>query len=322
MRIEKKDFKYVYGPVPSRRLGESLGVNPIPLKTCNYSCVYCQLGRTKNLTNTRKDFFSPQEILAEIREAIELYRDKMDFITFVGEGEPTLCKSLGWLIENTRKLANIPIAVITNGALMYREDVREELLLTNVVMPSLDATDQETFLKINRPHRELRIDEIVEGMAKFRAMYKGQIWVEVMLVKGLNDTEGILEGIQKSFSRIKPDRVYLNVPIRPPAEPWVEIPDDEGLVRAQTILKGAIMMPLSEEGEFHIEAFKNYYDAILSIVRRHPMKREQIRETLKISEDELDRILKSLEEENKIRGIRYRGFTFYTQVETRYGAKK
>ena len=133
------DFRYVYGPVPSRRLGRSLGVNPIPFKTCNYSCAYCQLGRTSHLTNTRKDFYPADDILSEVREAMSQHEVDTDVVTFVGEGEPTLCRSLGYLIRETKKLTQKPVAVITNGSLLYRDDVRQELAPADVVMPSLDV---------------------------------------------------------------------------------------------------------------------------------------------------------------------------------------
>ena len=214
-------MKIVYGPVPSRRLGRSLGVGPIPFKTCDYSCVYCQLGRTTHMTNQRKDFFPPEELLNEIRRVIEVESShrEIDFVTFVGEGEPTLCKSLGWLIRKTKEIADIPIAVDTNGSLLYREDVRDDLSQADVVMPSLDAGTAETFRRINRPHRGIVFEAVVEGMEKFRQEYDGEMWVEVMLVKGLNDSEEELEAIKSRLSPLEPNRTYINVPIRPPAEP-------------------------------------------------------------------------------------------------------
>ncbi len=219
----------VYGPVPSRRLGRSLGVSPIPFKTCNYSCVYCQLGRTTHMTIQRKDFFPPEELLNEIKRAIEAENShrhsEIDFVTFVGEGEPTLCKSLGWLIRKTKEIADIPIAVDTNGSLLYRKDVRDDISQADVVMPSLDAGTAETFRKINRPHRGIVFEAVVEGMGKFRQEYDGEIWVEVMLVKGLNDSEEELEAIKSRLSPLEPNRTYINVPIRPPAEPWAVSPD-------------------------------------------------------------------------------------------------
>ena len=229
-------FRYVYGPVPSRRLGRSLGVNPIPFKTCNYSCVYCQLGRTPSRTSSRQRFFPPEEILSELAQALEIHGDGVEYVTFVGEGEPTLCSDLGHLLSETRRLTTTPTAVITNGSLLSRPDVRAELCNCDVVMPSLDAADEETYRRMDRPPRETVLEEVVDGLGQFRREFRGLLWVEVMLVKGCNDGEAQLSRLRQLLDRVRPDRVYLNVPIRPPAEPWVEPPDAEGLVRAQTLL--------------------------------------------------------------------------------------
>ena len=220
----------VYGPVPSRRLGQSLGVDPIPFKTCNYNCVYCQLGRTAPLTNLRQDFFPPDTILSEVRTALESQEPgAIDYVTFVGQGEPLLCASLGRLIRGVKDMSDIPVALLTNGSLLFRPEVREEVRVADVVMPTVDAGDQATFRRINRPWPRLDLDEILTGMADFRDVFEGKLWVEVMLLKGLNDTEPALTAIAVALQRIRPDQVHLNVPLRPPAELWVETPDNEGL---------------------------------------------------------------------------------------------
>ena len=204
------------------------------------------------------------------------------------EGEPTLCKSLGSFIEGTKGLARLPVAVITNGSLLYREDVREELTQADVVMLSLDAGDQETFEKISRPHGALRIADIVEEMARFRRIYPGKLWVEVMLVRGLDDDEEALEGISEALDRIEPDRVYVNIPIRPPAESWAEPPDAEGLVRVHGFPGGAVFIDRPEAGKFGTAGFDDPMEAVLMIIRRHPMRRGQISETLDALEPEVE----------------------------------
>ncbi|KAF5413391.1 MAG: 7-carboxy-7-deazaguanine synthase [Candidatus Methanophagaceae archaeon] len=313
----------VYGPVPSRRLGRSLGVNPIPFKTCNYSCVYCQLGRTTRMTNQRKDFFLPEELLNEIKRVIEVEssHSKIDFVTFVGEGEPTLCKSLGWLIRKTKEIADIPIAVDTNGSLLYREDVRNDLSQADVVMPSLDAGTVETFRKINRPHRGLDFKAVVEGLERFRRDYNGEIWVEVMLVKGLNDTERELKALKSRLEKIEPNRTYINVPIRPPAEPWAVPPDKDAIRLANAILSDANVVDITEEetGDFSIDGFTNPEDAILAIIRRHPMRAEQVIETLrKFEKGDIHDSLKRLEESGEIKKLKYREKVFWlTKAEKR-----
>ncbi len=317
-----KSLKFVYGPVPSRRLGESLGVNPIPLKTCNYSCVYCQLGRTLHLINERQEFFKKEEILDEIFYAIESNRGKIDFVTFVGEGEPTLNKNLGWLIKETKK-SGLPVAVITNGALLYREDVREDLQEADVVLPSLDTAIEETFRVLNRPHRDLKISKIIEGMVQFRRVYRGKLWYEVMLVKGLNDSEKELEALKEAFERIKPDRIYINVPIRPPAESWVEPPDEDALVRASAILGDVIPINFPESGEFVIEGFDDPVEAIVSICKRHPMRLDEIIDTLSGKFQNIGKdFVEKLVEEGKLKKITYRDTEFFIVPGTRFGTRK
>jgi wyosine [tRNA(Phe)-imidazoG37] synthetase (radical SAM superfamily) len=325
-------MKMVYGPVPSRRLGRSLGVNLIPFKTCNYSCVYCQLGRTTQMTNQRKDFFSAEELLNEIKMVIEVEssHSEIDFLTFVGEGEPTLCKSIGWLIRKTKEIADIPIAVDTNGSLLYREDVRNDLSQADVVMPSLDAGTAETFRKINRPHRGLDFKTVVEGLERFRRDYNGEIWVEVMLIKGLNDTEKELKALKRRLEKIEPSRTYINVPIRPPAEPWAVPPDKDAIALAHAILSDANVVDITEEetGEFSIDEFTNPEDAILAIIRRHPMRAEQVIETLKnlsFKKKVLPKnyntrdSLKRLEESGEIKKVKYREKVFWLTMEEKRG---
>ncbi len=315
--MKSRELRFVYGPVPSRRLGRSLGVNPIPLKTCNYSCVYCQLGRTQHLINERREFFPKEEILEEILFSVELNRGKIDFITFVGEGEPTLNKNLGWLIRETKK-AEIPVAVITNGALLSRDDVREDLSHANVVLPSLDTVFEDTFKVLNRPHRDLKIEKIIGGMVKFRQIFRGQIWLEIMLVKGINDSVTELEGLSSALKMIRPDRVYINIPIRPPAEPWVEPPDDEAIVRAHAILGDVIPIVNQEVGEFGIEGFDDPIEAIKFICRRHPMREDEILETLEKKFGGIDKkFLQNLVDRGILRKISYKGTDFYITPEVR-----
>ena len=215
------------------------------------------------------------------------------------------------------------MAVITNGALLYREDVREELLPAEVVMPSLDTAKEHTFRRLNRPHRDLDIENIVQGMIQFRNIFKGQLWVEIMLVKGINDTEKELLAIKEALEKIKPDRIYINVPIRPPAEKWVEIPDEEALVRAHSILGDVFIIASKEVGSFDTRGFSNLEDAILSITRRHPMRRSQIRDTLqRYGEENFEEIIDRLIKEGKLRKIEYRGDTFYIVSEARMGERR
>jgi wyosine [tRNA(Phe)-imidazoG37] synthetase (radical SAM superfamily) len=264
---------HVYGPVPSRRLGRSLGVSPIPPKTCSYSCVYCQLGRTTSLRATRKSFFHREDMLAEIVDRARTVT--VDYITFVGDGEPTLCLDLGWLIHQIKKELPLPVAVITNGSLFSHADVRSDLSETDVVMPTLDAGDERSFRTINRPHKTIAFEVMLQGLRKFRARYLGQIWLEVMLVAGLNDTIAALHRMRDAVLSVAPDRVYVTVPTRPPAEKWVRPPSPANILVAQRVLGETIPLTESESGDFGVENFIDAHQAILEIGSRHPLRREQ-----------------------------------------------
>ncbi|MGQ9585205.1 MAG: radical SAM protein [Anaerolineae bacterium] len=306
--------RLVYGPVPSRRLGQSLGVDPIPFKTCNYNCVYCQLGRTRPLTHERKDYFPRETILGQVREALETHEPgEIEYVTFVGQGEPLLCASLGWLVRQVKALTEVPVAVITNGSLFSQREIREELLAADLVIPTLDAADQATFRRINRPWPRLRIDEIIEGMVRFRETFAGQLWMEVMLVEGLNDTEAVLFPLRDALARIRPDRVQINLPVRPPAEAWVRIPDEEAVMRAVTILgEAAEVVAPYEEGEFDLSGAEGLVEAILSIIRRHPMRESHLLETLgRHAPGEVQATLQALEGSGQATRRQYRGQAFW-----------
>ncbi|MHA1276821.1 MAG: radical SAM protein [Candidatus Helarchaeota archaeon] len=316
-------MKYVYGPVPSRRLARSLGVDTIPLKTCNFSCVYCQLGRTISFTNKRRDFFPRNEIFQEIEARLKVVgEENIDYITFVGDGEPSLCLSLGWLIEHVHTEFSLPIAVITNGALLYTEEVREELLLADVVLPTLDAGNPKTFKKINRPHPSIQFRQMVDGMVDFRTMYSGKIWLEFMAVSGINDTSVELKQVRNYLELIKPDRVHINVPIRPPAESWVKIPSEEGLSRIKTTFKDVFEIVLPEFGEFRImsESIKDIKQELVQIIKRHPMHFTQIQELLKKKGvDKTQMIVKSLEESGLIKRLHYENKIFFVSGTLKRG---
>ena len=297
-------MKYVYGVVPSRRLGKSLGVNVIPRKTCSYSCVYCQLGRTTNKTIERRSYFPKKDILEEIVKVVketEKSGKSFDYITFVGEGEPTLCKDLGWLIEKSKEFGKV--AVITNGSLLFDEDVRNELAECDVVIPSLDAADQKTFLRINRPIR-LSIDKIIEGMIEFRKIFRNELSIEVMLVKDYNDSNAVLSKIKNALERINPDKVYLMTFTRPPAEK-VEPASNSRLLQAYSIIGEKLNVELiinPEQGEFWI----NSLDDLISILKRHPMRKDQIEEFLK----KLNLDIKTIKNLG-VKEVKYKDNTFF-----------
>ena len=320
-------MKYVFGPVPSRRLGKSLGIDPIPLKTCNWNCVYCQLGRTRPLTNVQREYIPRQDILNDVREALATHLPgEIDWITFVGSGEPTLHSGLGWLIRKVKSLSNLPVAVITNGTLLYQPELRADLSPTDAVLPSLDAGNACLYRKINRPWPKLTFDLLQEGMIAFRREYTGQLWVEVMLVKDLNDTVESLQEIAVALKQIRPDQVHLLLPTRPPAESWVQPSDESGVQRALAILGAVanVIMPASDS-DIKITSVAdgdNLEQVILGIVTRHPMHEKELFNVLNTwSNEDVYLTLEKLLTASKVQVIKRHGQSFWSAADSYYEEK-
>ncbi len=299
-------MKYVYGPVPSRRLGLSLGISPIPQKACNFSCIYCQLGKTRHMENKRQLFFPLEEILAEFETAIKSDKS-FDVITIVGEGEPTLYSGLGEIIASIKEKTEKPLAVITNSSLFYEEALRKELLGADIVLPTLDAYDEESFKKINRPYGTLSFKKIKEGLKAFSQEYKGQIWLEIMLMEDINDDAEALLKYAEILKELKYDRLYLNTPIRPPAEVWVKPVNHKKMAEATELLGGISIDLLASRG-FKSE-IKDDYEAILSIIKRHPMNQYEIKDFLTArGNTNCSQIFKRLKSSEAVTFIKYRGY--------------
>jgi wyosine [tRNA(Phe)-imidazoG37] synthetase (radical SAM superfamily) len=257
--------------------------------------VYCQLGRTKNLQIERKSFYPREEIFSEIRKRAR--SSDPDCVTFVGDGEPTLYEDLGWIIDKTKSELQFPVAVITNGSLLSSEGVRRDLLRADVVLPTLDAGNEKVFRCINRPHRSIKFHDLLRGLRDFRRDFSGQIWLEVMLVEGLNDSDEELLSIRKAIDSIKPDRTYVVTPIRPPAEPWVEPPPPERILKAQHILGDTVPLTGLEAGDFGLYEFADARQAIMEIGSRHPLRLDQAMEIEKAfsSNDTVEKMIKERE---------------------------
>lgn len=211
-----KAFHHVYGPVPSRRLGRSLGVDALTFKTCSFDCVYCQLGHTTNHTVERREYVAVDDILDEIRRKLAV--DTPQYISFAGSGEPTLNSRLGDIIRNIKIMTDVPVVVITNGSLLWRADVRSDLAAADVVIPSLDGGSAAQLAAVNAPEDSLKFQEIVDGLIRFRKEYHGQIWLEIMLLGGMNDDDASIDAHARLVREIRPDKVQLNSVCRPPAE--------------------------------------------------------------------------------------------------------
>jgi len=240
----------------------------------------------------------------------------------VGDGEPTLCKSLGWLLEHVKAEFSLPAAVITNGALLSLNELRDELSIADVILPTLDAGFPETFKQINRPHPSIQFYAMIEGMIEFRRRYSGQIWVEYMVVQRLNDTQREIQQIQKYLKEINPNRVYINVPIRPPAEEWVILPDQKTVERIREKLIDAVGINRPEQGEFQIlfnesSMLKN---EILQIIKRHPMRLAQAEELLRTKKVvNPAEILADLEKTGQIKRVEYENTTFLFSADVKRG---
>ncbi|MBN1835235.1 MAG: radical SAM protein [Spirochaetales bacterium] len=274
----------IYGPVPSRRLGRSLGINNIPHKTCSYSCVYCQLGRTKHFQVEPTPFYEPSMIVEEARKKTARLKEMgegVDYLTFVPDGEPTLDVNLAPIIQGLKPLG-IKIAVITNGSLLGRRDVREALGQTDWVSFKVDAVTDPCWDRINRPHGSLRLQGILEGMLEFKSSYRGIVATETMLVRDLNDGDGNLNAVASFLRRLEPAVAYLSIPTRPPAESWVLPPSEEQVARAHTILTGEVGRVehlIGYEGNA-FSATGRPEDDLLAITAVHPMRAEAVSELL------------------------------------------
>lgn len=302
-------MKYIFGPVPSRRLGNSLGISPIPRKTCNYSCIYCQLGRTDKMIGDRREFFKLEEIIKEFKIYLK-DSHKFDVITIVGEGEPTLYSKLGDLIKEIKNFTDKPVAVITNGALLHDSKVREELYEADIVLPSLDGYNQEIAKKIDRPLGTIKFEDELNGLIKFSHEYKGQLWLEIMLIDGINCDKKSIALFKELLKQIKYDRVYLNTPVRPPAEDYVKTVSKEDMEYAVHEL-GGISIDMLSSGSFFSEIADNY-EAILSIIRRHPMNQFEVESFMNSRKEEnIKNIFMKLENDSKINVIDYKGIKTY-----------
>lgn len=273
-----------FGPIPSRRLGRSLGINNIPPKVCSYSCVYCQVGRTLKMQIERQAFYGPDELLKDVEKKIAEVRkagESIDYLTFVPDGEPTLDINLGREIDLLKPFG-FKIAVITNASLIWCHEVRNELTKADWVSLKVDAANEDLWRKVNRPYRSLQLSSILDGMLSFAKRYHGKLATETMLVKGLNDSPEHAEEIAIFLAQLKPDKAYISIPIRPPAETWVRPPDEEVINAFYQIfskkVKGVEYL-IGEEGNA-FAATGDVAEDLLSITAVHPMREEAVKEFL------------------------------------------
>jgi wyosine [tRNA(Phe)-imidazoG37] synthetase (radical SAM superfamily) len=303
--------RFVYGPVPSRRLGLSLGVDIIPFKTCTLDCVYCQLGRTGRTSVRRRSFFPPRDILAQIREALSSGQ-RIDVITFSGSGEPTLSRDLGALIRSIKRMTRIPVAVLTNGTLLSRSDVRRDLAAADIVVPSLDAVPARLFRKVNRPHPTLDNRRILDGLVRFRDEFPGQLRLEVMLVKGVNDSPAAVEAIRDAAARVRPDRIELNTVVRPPADRGARPLSPAALSRIRARLGPMAEIVAGYARRRQAPAAGDLDRALLATVGRRPQTAADVAAALGRHRDEVLKALARLLACGRVRRRRHDGRVYFS----------
>ncbi len=318
---EMKQFNHIYGPVPSRRLGRSLGIDLVPHKICTYNCIYCQIGKTTKKTLLRKEYIRKEEVLQEVKAFLSKGDSPIDHFSLSGSGEPTLHSKIRSVIEEIKTLSSIPVAVITNGSLLYEREVREDLLGADVVLPSLDAVSSEVFMRINRPHPEISAEKIIEGMVEFRKVYKGQIWLEVLFCKEVNDTPGELRRMKEVVERVQPDLIHLNTVVRPPSEDWVKPLSQKEMEEIQAFFgeKATII----SEFDRHLlpPTESNLAEETLRILRRRPLSLTDLSKGMGIPEKELEKYIEPLVKERKIRA-RLFGNSIYYEISKEVDSRR
>lgn len=299
---------HVFGPVPSRRLGRSLGVDLVPFKTCSYDCVYCQLGRTTNKTVERREWVPLEEVLEELRTKLD---SGPDYITLSGSGEPTLYSRLGELIEGIHSMTDVPVAVLTNGSLLWQDDLRAQLLSADLVVPSLDAGDAPTFFEVNRPHPDISFDRMLGGLESFRSEYRGRYWLEVFLLGGRTAGEDEVRKIARCARGIAPHRIQLNTVTRPPAEEYAT-----AVSRAQLEGLAKLFEPRGEViADFgHVHAGREFAATrrtVLEMLQRRPCSLDDIAGGLGIHPNEAVKHVEELSREGAVEQVRVSGKTYF-----------
>jgi wyosine [tRNA(Phe)-imidazoG37] synthetase (radical SAM superfamily) len=307
---------HIFGPVLSRRLGLSLGIDLIPFKTCPYDCAYCECGHTTSKTVTRQDFFPAEEVMTELGPVLAS-RPHLDSITFAGSGEPTLARSLGPVIDSLkREYPEYTVSVLTNGSLLTRRDVQDELLSADRVIPTLTSVFQPTFERIHDPHPLLKIEAIINGMVQFRELYEGAIWLEVFVIPGLNTTDEELAGLNVAIDRIDPDLVQLNTLDRPAAEEWVEAASGAEMERVARVLgrKAIEIAGMRHPVSPAAHANTGPADLIRATLCRRPSTVEDLVSTTGLAGAEVAKIIGALMREGEVVSQRGTRGVFYAIV--------
>ncbi len=303
-------MKYIFGPVLSRRLGVSLGIDLLPEKVCSFDCIYCECGKTEIKTLEIKEWVPAKEVMEEIKEYLS--KDtSLDFITITGSGEPTLHSKIGEIIDYVKKITSIPVAVLTNGSLLHLKEVRESLYKADVVAPSLNAVTEKTFRVINRSFFTISPSLIIDGLIQFRKEFSGKIWLEIVFVKGINDNMEEIKKIAEALEKIQPDKIHLNTVIRPPTEKWAKPLSFEELEKIKECLgeKTEIVTPRKEmRAEMKRRAIES---KISEIAKRRPVSREELSRIFYMNEGDISKIVESLLERGILKMEKFEGTDYF-----------
>lgn len=302
---------YIFGPVPSRRLGRSLGVDLVPFKTCPYDCIYCQLGCTILKTIDREEFVPLAEVLKQLQSKLDTHPD---VITLSGSGEPTLYARLAELIAGIKQMTDIPVVVLTNGSLLHQSDVQEALLQADIVIPSLDAGRADSYQYVNRPHKFLTYESLVKGLTQFRKVYTGQYWLEVMLLDGVTTTQKQIESMGQIVTAINPDRIQVNTVTRPPAEVFVQRVEPSRLAVLAGQLHPKAEVIADYRGIHAQKEFSVCQEDLLIMLKRRPCTVDDMASGLNLHRNHVLKSVEDLIAQGKIEGVRRYQTVFYKCV--------
>ena len=304
-----RPYQYLFGPVPSRRLGRSLGVDLTPHKTCSFDCIFCQLGRTTNKTLARSEYVPTSEVIEELRHWIET-DGHADYVTLAGSGEPTLHSHFGEVIDFVRSSTTVSVALLTNGSVLWDDEVRRAASLANVVKVSLSAWDQYSFEHLNRPCPGLELKSIVDGTWRLREQFRGELWIEVFVVSGVNTAGNDIAKIAELIGVIKPDRIQLNTAVRPPAESFVQAVPQEHLAKLAKSLGPSVEL-IADFSSDHSEKVRANEETILAMLARRPCTAEQIAEVFSMHRNEVSKYIGKLMHTGQLHAQQEAGDVYY-----------